>query len=137
MKKAQILLMLSVWILLAGCSSKTSIQSEETGALQTGATQTTEQTWTNSSTSVESSWTQQDINSWTEIKNNVESNTTLTWWESKNSDTATQDNALKDKIKAMIDKRKANLSWTTGLTEEDIQLMEDILKEIVDSSGQK
>lgn len=51
--------------------------------------------------------------------------------------TQEEENTFKDKIRAMIEKRKSESKWAETLTEDDIQLMEDILKQIVDESGQK
>lgn len=55
----------------------------------------------------------------------------------KTDDTAptVQENLLKEKIRILIEQRKIDSKAATELTEDDIQLMEDILKEIVDETS--
>lgn len=45
-----------------------------------------------------------------------------------------EEKALQDRIQKLIEERKIQSKNNTGLTEEDIQLMEDILEEIVNGT---
>ena len=51
--------------------------------------------------------------------------------------TIAQENELKEKIKTLIEKRKIDSKPATKLTEEDIQLMTDVLQTIVDETKSK
>gem|GEM_PF-3638789 len=48
---------------------------------------------------------------------------------------AAEDSTLKEKIRNLIEQRKIESKATTKLTEEDIQLMEDVLKTIVNETS--
>jgi len=63
-----------------------------------------------------------------------EVNTDATVTTDTTADTA-EDNAIKAKIRELIEKRKIESKSATGLTEEDIQLMTDVLQAIVDETG--
>lgn len=51
--------------------------------------------------------------------------------------TVAEDDALKAKIKTLIEQRKIESTPATKLTEDDIQLMTDVLKAIVDDTNNK
>lgn len=140
MNTLKMLSFVSVALLLAWCSTnKINVTDEATNELNTWeiVTETTDSgtVVTNDETI---SWTQTAIESWESISvTNQENNTIDTsGWIANNTNTwwTAEENALKAKIRTLIDERKIEDKPATKLTEEDIQLMEDILKEIVETT---
>ena len=133
MKKTKLLL---IWagLLLTWCTSvQNTISPSDTSwevltgtdIVVTGDQQllNTDQQWV-----VQISWTTDTTTTTTD------QTTTQTTTATATSNKETQDNWLREKIRKLIEDRKLETKWATGLTEEDIWLMENILKEIVDST---
>ena len=134
--------LISVVILLAWCST--------TKINQSGGV-TNENTWEVSTGAIDSGIINNDIISWEVVDTIGETAATETWiitWSSDiiwtNPQTpaletsgSSEEDALKAKIRELIEKRRIESKPATGLTEEDIQLMEDILKEIIEETNNK
>ena len=122
--------LISAVLLLTWCSMTKINQSEElTGNAIT---------WEIATGAINSGTMNNDVISWDVIDTTgttaleVSTDTTV----ATNTTTATaEDNALKAKIRDLIEKRKIESKSATGLTEEDIQLMTDVLQAIVDETG--
>ena len=130
MHKLKMISLISAVLLLTWCSMTKINQSEEL----TGDTIT----WEIATGAIDSGTMNNDVISWDVIDTTgttaleVSTDTTV----ATNTTTATaEDNALKAKIRDLIEKRKIESKSATGLTEEDIQLMTDVLQAIVDETG--
>jgi len=130
MHKLKMISLISAVLLLTWCSMTKINQSEEL----TGDTIT----WEIATGAINSGTMNNDVISWDVIDttgttaSEVSTDTTV----ATNTTTATaEDNALKAKIRDLIEKRKIESKSATGLTEEDIQLMTDVLQAIVDETG--
>ena len=130
MHKLKMISLISAVLLLTWCSMTKINQSEElTGNAIT---------WEIATGAINSGTMNNDVISWDVIDTTgttaleVSTDTTV----ATNTTTATaEDNALKAKIRDLIEKRKIESKSATGLTEEDIQLMTDVLQAIVDETG--
>ena len=136
MDKNIVKIILIAWslILLSGCSMTKINQSE-------GLTwDTTTDTWITNTGPVSTWWISTLETWWLPTLETWWLSTLQTWWINTGSSdivwadlqtSSEEDVAMKEKIRTLIEKRKIDSKSATGLTEEDITLMEDILNEIV------
>lgn len=138
MKKTKLLL-ISLWLLLlAWCTSIQNTATEEP------ITDTWDIETIEAETGMEIEITTEDIE---ETENNIiidedentdneEINDVSTTSNQATAEITEEENDLKEKIRQLIEDRKVETKWSDELTEDDIVLMENILKQIVDSTSQ-
>ncbi len=117
MKKSTLLLLSIALILLTWCTTQTIINDTTTDQ------DLTDTTWELILDNNPTSDTQTGIQDNIQI-DTQDSTTNLQTWLSD------EDLALQQKIQNLVDDRKAASSWENNLTEDDIELMENILTEI-------
>lgn len=143
MKKVQIMLIALGMIMITGCSSVTISPTNTTGTVQTGTENTGEiQTIVSSgatgAATIETGIQNTEIVPTTNVTENTwKAETKVIATGTTNDTTALQDEQLKKEINTLVEKNKIENKWATGLTEKDIDLMQSILKQIVDKTSQK
>lgn len=130
MQKLKMLSLLSAALLLTWCSTVKVNQPENlTGDIMT---------WEIATGIVESGIVNTEIMTGTETTiswDTVTGTNTMVTPVIDDPKTTAEESALKEKIRVLIEKRKIGSKPATELTEDDIQLMTDVLKAIVDETG--